>query len=119
MSFLYKHILISIAICLLMISLSVACSPTTSFIQPTALKSGQPAKILFASQGYIYTIGLDGSRQERLTDSGNDNDPAWSKNDQQIFFVCSKDICTMDQDGNHISHLVHGNNIETPAFFAQ
>jgi Tol biopolymer transport system component len=82
----------------------VLAVPAASFARSTGTPQG---RLAFVRGGDIWTAGVDGGGQRRLTSSAaSDFQPAWSPNGRRIAFLRgSRKLLIMDADGDHLRRI--------------
>ncbi|MFN3653419.1 MAG: hypothetical protein ACK47B_27895 [Armatimonadota bacterium] len=73
--------------------------------------AAQKSSLVFADGGSIWTIAADGTNRRRLTPTGTDTAPAWSRDGKQIAFIRGGDrprgvLYTIDSSGGQPRKLV-------------
>jgi tricorn protease-like protein len=70
---------------------------------------GGNGKIVFARDGEIYTMNVNGTGRTQLTgNKGQDFDPAWSPDGTKVVFARNEDIYVMNADGSGQTNLTNG-----------
>jgi hypothetical protein len=70
-------------------------------------------RVVFAENGRIYTVGLNGSDEVDLTRTrGRDHQPDWSPNGQRLALARAGDIVVIDAAGGDSSPLTDGSDVD-------
>ena len=82
--------------------------------------------IVFVRRGNLWTVGIDGTNEHQITDSGYDSWPAWSPDGRYVAFTrvadaprCRADVWLVEATGgqsSRVSPIVEGQSRERPAW---
>jgi Tol biopolymer transport system component len=77
---------------------------------------GHDGRIAYDLAGDIYTVNPTGQGTKRLTFTGNNSNPRWSKDGKKIAFERAKDVYTMNADGTAPHRVTFTGRAHEPAW---